>query len=76
MNFNNLHLFNIVLLGKLSWSSITQSERLVDRILKAHYFPRKDFINATLGTNSSQIWRGIFLVLRSDTERHMMKGKR
>lgn len=59
MEFMNLHLFNITLLGKLCWKLISQPNSLVNRILKARYFPRDDFFDANLGSNPSQIWRGI-----------------
>lgn len=60
MNFKNLHLFNIAMLGKLGWSLLNKPDSLVNRILRARYFPRIDFLHVTLGSNPSQIWRGIY----------------
>lgn len=59
MGFRNLHLFNVAMLGKTGWNIIVNLEALVNRIIKAKYFRTIDFFEAELGSNPSQIWRGI-----------------
>lgn len=58
--FRNLHLFNVALLGKKMWWRLTtEPDALVCRILKAKYFPRKNFLDASIGRNPSFIWTSI-----------------
>ena len=60
MGFRNLHCFNIAMLGKIDWKLCFASDTLVYMIFKAKYFPRGDFLKATLGSNPSFTWRSIF----------------
>lgn len=39
MGFQNLHLVNIAMLGKLAWRIQSNPEALVARVLTAKYFP-------------------------------------
>lgn len=39
MSFQNLHIFNIAMLGKLGWRIKKSPQALISRILKAKYFP-------------------------------------
>ena len=53
MGFKNLKHFNLVLLAKQGWRLQVRHDSLVYRFLKAKYFPRCDFIQASLGNNPS-----------------------
>ncbi|XP_019159715.1 PREDICTED: uncharacterized protein LOC109156333 [Ipomoea nil] len=59
LGFKKLHEFNIALLAKQGWRILIHPESLVSRLLKARYFPTKDFMDAQLGSNPSFIWRSI-----------------
>ena len=60
MGFRDLHCFNIVMLGEIGWQLCFSSDTLVYKILKAKYFPRGDFLKATLGSNPSFTRQSIF----------------
>ena len=59
MGFKNLKLFNLALLAKQEWILQVGYDSLVYRILKAKYFPRCDFIHASIGNNPSYTWQSI-----------------
>ena len=59
IGFKRIHEFNIVMLGKQCWKLMTTPQSLVVRILKARYYPRSAFTDATLGFNPSYTWRSI-----------------
>lgn len=59
IRFKRLHDFNIAMLGKQCWKLITTPNSLVVRILKARYYPRSSFADATVGFNPSYTWRSI-----------------
>ena len=59
LGFKNLKLFNLALLAKQGWRLQVGQESLVYKVLKAKYFPRSDFINASIGHNPSYTWRSI-----------------
>ena len=59
MSFKNLKLFNLALLAKQVWQLQMSQDSLVYRVLKAKYFPRSDFIHASIGNNPSCTWRSI-----------------
>ena len=58
LGFKNLKCFNLVLLAKQGWRLQLAQDSLVFQVLKAKYFPRCDFINASLH-NPSYTWRSI-----------------
>ena len=60
MGFRNLHCFNIAMLGKIDWKLCFAFDTLVYKIFKAKYFPKGDFLKATLGSIPSFTWRSIF----------------
>lgn len=60
MGFRNLHGFNLAMLGKQGWDILSNPNTLVSQVLKAKYFPDKDFLKAYLGFNPSFIWRSIW----------------
>ncbi|XP_031095240.1 uncharacterized protein LOC115999534 [Ipomoea triloba] len=59
MGFKHLHNFNIALLAKQGWRLLTCPDSLAARVYKARYFPRADFLNASIGANPSYCWRSI-----------------
>ena len=60
MGFRDLKLFNLALLVKQGWRLQTNSSLLFYRVYKAKYFPRCDFIEASLGSQPSFAWRSIW----------------
>lgn len=59
MSFQDLVSFNKTLLAKQIWRIIDDPESLVAKVLKACYFKHNDIMEATLGSNSSYIWRSM-----------------
>ncbi|PON48182.1 hypothetical protein TorRG33x02_321060 [Trema orientale] len=59
MGFQDIEIFNQVMLAKLAWRICQNQESLVSKILKHKYFRTKDFLDVNLGTNCSAAWRGI-----------------
>jgi len=60
LGFRNLEAFNLSMLGKQSWKLLTDSNSLLTRVLKAKYFPRRDFLDAPIGHNPSYTWRSLW----------------
>lgn len=60
MRFRSMGKFNITLLAKQCWRLINYPDSLLDRVLKAKYIPRSDFINAPLNNLSSYTWKSIW----------------
>lgn len=60
LGFRNLEAYNLAMLAKQGWKLITTPNTLSSRILKAKYFPNKDFMETSLGSNPSFIWRSIW----------------
>ncbi|KAL0011885.1 hypothetical protein SO802_006993 [Lithocarpus litseifolius] len=59
MGFRDLKLFNMALLAKQGWRLQTNSSSLFYRVYKAKYFPKCNFLKATLGSQPSFAWRSI-----------------
>ncbi|KAL0004508.1 hypothetical protein SO802_012069 [Lithocarpus litseifolius] len=59
LGFKNLKLFNKALLAKQGWHLQMGGESLVYRVLKAKYFPMRDFIHTSIGHNPSYTWRSL-----------------
>jgi len=57
MGFKDLIAFNLAMLGKQGWKFITDSDSLVARIFKAHYFPSGSYLTTKIGHNPSYVWR-------------------
>jgi len=51
MGFKQLKQFNLALLAKQGWRIQMKHDFLVYRVLKAKYFPKCDFIDASIGNN-------------------------
>lgn len=64
MGFKDLASFNAAMLGKQAWQFQTEVGSLVSRLFKARYFPRSDYLRASIGANPSYIWRSIHSVQR------------
>lgn len=56
----DLYLFNLALLGKMTWRLIKKFDGLVCRILWAKCFPQGDFLTARLGGNLGYTWSSIY----------------
>ena len=59
MGFRQLKQFNLALLAKQGWRLQTKQDSLAYRVLKAKYFPKCEFVEASLGNNPSFSWRSI-----------------
>ena len=57
--FKQLKQFNLALLAEQGWRFQMKHDSLVYRVLKAKYFPKCDFINASMVNNLSFTWRSI-----------------
>lgn len=59
LGFRDLGCFNQAMLAKQGWRLLIYGETLTSRVLKARYFRRCSFLDATFGNNPSFIWRSI-----------------
>ena len=59
MGFKDFKDFNLALLGKQCWRLLSTPHSLVGRLYKARYFPKGNFLEASLGNNPSFIWRSL-----------------
>ena len=59
MGFKDLRQFNLAMLAKQGWRLAQDQESLLGRCLKARYFPRCSFLEATDSPNSSFTWKSI-----------------
>jgi hypothetical protein len=59
LGFKKLHLFNRVLLAKQGWRLLQAPHSLFGQLFKAKYFPSCSFLEASLGSNPSYLWRSI-----------------
>uniref|UniRef100_A0A803NHM6 Reverse transcriptase zinc-binding domain-containing protein n=1 Tax=Cannabis sativa TaxID=3483 RepID=A0A803NHM6_CANSA len=60
MGFRNLQDINLALLGKQGWRFLSKLDALATRIFKARYFPNGSYLSASLGSNSSYVWRSVW----------------
>ncbi|CAN1178180.1 Putative ribonuclease H protein At1g65750 [Linum perenne] len=47
------------MLGKQGWKFLSQPDALVTKVFKARYFPKWDFLSASLGNGPSYVWQSI-----------------
>lgn len=59
MGFRSVRDFNLALLGNQGWRLLKHPDKLVSRIFKARYYPNGTFLNATIGSNPSYVWRSV-----------------
>jgi hypothetical protein len=57
IGFRDLHSFNLALLAKQGWRLLTNTSSLFYRVFKPKYFPHGNFLHASVGSNSSYIWK-------------------
>ncbi|KAL8156414.1 hypothetical protein AgCh_001488 [Apium graveolens] len=71
LGFRKLNEFNIAMLAKQSWRLMVESNPLVSKLMKARYYPNSNFLNASLGSNPSYLWRSLM-----ETQETMKRGVR
>lgn len=57
LGFKDLEIFNIFLLARQPWRTLTNPDSLSSKLLKAIYYPEGEFWDNELGSHPSQIWR-------------------
>lgn len=57
LGFRDLSLFNQTVLAKQGWRIILNPNLLVARVLQSWYFPKHDFMQASLSSQPSCMWR-------------------
>ena len=56
VGFRDIELSNLALLARQTWRILQTPETLSTNFLKARYFTTTDFLEASLGSQPSQIW--------------------
>lgn len=59
LGFRNLYAFNLAFLAKQGWRIIQELTSLVS-VFKAKYFLHSSFLEASVRSNTSYVWRGIY----------------
>ncbi|KAA3453713.1 reverse transcriptase [Gossypium australe] len=60
MGFRDFSKFNIALLANQGWRVMENLSSLIARVLRAKYFNGSNFMEASLGTNPSLVWKNIW----------------
>ncbi|KAL6213947.1 hypothetical protein ACLB2K_013386 [Fragaria x ananassa] len=77
MGFRHLFAFNLAMLAKQGWRIIQNPNSLVERLLKAIYFPHYSFWEAEIGTSPSYEWISIVQgrdILEAGIRKHIGNG--
>ena len=77
MGFQDLNSFSFGILAKQRWRLMKDENTLVAKILRAWYYPRGDFMNATMGSKPIFTWRSLMAgkeVLEKGVIRRMGNG--
>jgi hypothetical protein len=61
LGYRDLESFNIALLAKQGWRLIQKLDSLAAWVLKENHFPKKSFLEASLGYIPSYVWRSIWM---------------
>jgi hypothetical protein len=64
LGFRDLVLFNQALLAKQGWTLIQNPFSLVANIFKYKYYPSSSFLDSSLGSRVSFVWRSLFQAKR------------
>jgi len=64
LGFRDLVLFNQALLAKQGWRLIQNPSFLVANIFKYKYYPSSSFLDSSLGSRVSFVWRNLFQAKR------------
>ncbi|OMO96399.1 reverse transcriptase [Corchorus capsularis] len=78
LGFRDFESFNMALLAKQCWRLIQDGNSLCFQVLKAKYFYRSSFMQATLGHNPSFVWRSLLAgreVIRSGSRWRIGNGQ-
>ena len=59
LGFHDIGRFNQALFGKQAWRVLSQPNSLMARVLESWYFKNSSFLEASIGTRPSFIWRNI-----------------
>lgn len=59
MGFQDLCGFNLAMMAKQGWNILSNPNTVVAKLLKAKNYPKGDFMEASVGHNSSNAWRRI-----------------
>lgn len=59
LGFRDFISFNQALVAKQRWRLLQFSNSLVSKVLRAMYYKNSDFLHASLGSNTSFVWRSI-----------------
>ncbi|XP_062014044.1 uncharacterized protein LOC133730478 [Rosa rugosa] len=79
LGFRDLRAVNQSMLAKTVWRIFWGRSSLVSELLQAKYFPNSCFLDATVGTSPSAVWRGLIWgkqVINRGTRWRIGDGKR
>ncbi|XP_050222528.1 uncharacterized protein LOC126672620 [Mercurialis annua] len=60
MGFKRVRDFNIAMLARQAWRFLSMENNLIVKVFKAKYFPETSFLEASLRSNPSYVWRSLF----------------